>query len=219
MDAVLNAAFRRPAGLFPLRFGNDSSSPTSQPLAPRENVRGSAVARHCGRRGYPARSSGTRPRSPRNPQPQLVRSLIRRLDLSSCSNRRIFLSCRRMTIQSSAGICVIPIHMEGDIRAGDLPAEKLLRSAAASKEVVAARLISPSVKHKIVSKAEGCLIELDAVRPSAASRSWARRYGLDARVIDVALAQSRRVVRRKRRVLITETAHGFICANSALARF
>ncbi len=72
------------------------------------------------------------------------------------------------------------------------------------------------VKHKIVSKAEGALVALDKIRPSAASRGWARRYGLDARVSELALRESRRVVRRKRGVLITETQHGFVCANSGV---
>jgi coenzyme F420-0:L-glutamate ligase/coenzyme F420-1:gamma-L-glutamate ligase len=72
------------------------------------------------------------------------------------------------------------------------------------------------VKHKIVSKAEGRLVELDKIRPSASSRTWARRYKVDARVIELALAQGRRVVRRKRGVLITETRHGLICANSGV---
>ena len=72
------------------------------------------------------------------------------------------------------------------------------------------------VKHKIVSKAEGALVALDEVRPSSASRIWARRYGLDARVRELALRESRRIVRRKRNVLITETKHGFICANSGV---
>ena len=72
------------------------------------------------------------------------------------------------------------------------------------------------VKHKIVSKAEGQLVELDKIKPSASSRTWARRYKVDARVIELALAQSRRVVRRKRGVLITETRHGLICANSGV---
>ena len=72
------------------------------------------------------------------------------------------------------------------------------------------------VKHKIVSKAEGALVALDKIQPSAASRAWARRYGLDARVRELALRESRRIVRRKRNVLITETKHGFICANSGV---
>ena len=72
------------------------------------------------------------------------------------------------------------------------------------------------VKHKIVSKAEGQLVSLDRINPSAESRAWARRHQLDARVIEVALAQSKRIVRRQRGVLITETRHGLICANSGV---
>ncbi len=70
------------------------------------------------------------------------------------------------------------------------------------------------IKHKIVSKAEGQLVDLN--EPSASSRGWAQRYHLDARVIELAIQQSRRIVRRKRGVLITETRHGFICANSGV---
>lgn len=72
------------------------------------------------------------------------------------------------------------------------------------------------IKHKIISKAEGQLVELKTVMPSASSRRWAQRHHLDARVIELALQQSRRVVRRQRGVLITETRHGLICANSAV---
>ena len=72
------------------------------------------------------------------------------------------------------------------------------------------------MKHKIVSKAEDQLVELGKIKPSPSSRAWARRYKVDARVIELALSQSRRVVRRKRGVLITETRHGLICANSGV---
>jgi coenzyme F420-0:L-glutamate ligase/coenzyme F420-1:gamma-L-glutamate ligase len=72
------------------------------------------------------------------------------------------------------------------------------------------------VKHKVVSKSEGAVVALDAIRPSAAMRTWARRYGLDARVSELAKRESRRIVRRKRGVMITETKHGFICANSGV---
>jgi len=72
------------------------------------------------------------------------------------------------------------------------------------------------VKHKVVSKAEGTMVALDEIRPSAASWRWARRYELDPRVSELELRESRRIVRRKRGVLITETRHGFICANSGV---
>ena len=72
------------------------------------------------------------------------------------------------------------------------------------------------VKHKIVSKAEGAIVSLDEIKPKAASREWARRYRLDARVVELALRESRRIVRRKRGVLITGTRHGLVCANSGV---
>ena len=103
----------------------------------------------------------------------------------------------------------------GEIHPGDSLSEKIV--AAAKKSGVRFRnrdiLI---VKHKVVSKAEGALVALDGIRPSAASKKWARRYGLDARVTELALRESRRVVRRKRGVIITQTRHGFICANSGV---
>ncbi len=63
------------------------------------------------------------------------------------------------------------------------------------------------VKHKIVSKAEGRMVALDSVKPSAAAKSFARNNGMaaDARVVELALREARRVVRKKH-VLITETA-------------
>jgi len=72
------------------------------------------------------------------------------------------------------------------------------------------------VKHKIVSKAEAQMVVLDRARPSPAARRWAARYKLDARVVQLALEQARRVVRRKRGVIITETSHGLVCANSGV---
>jgi len=72
------------------------------------------------------------------------------------------------------------------------------------------------VKHKIISKAEDQLIDLSTIRPSSQSRAWARRFNLDARVTELALREATRIVRRKRGVLITETRHGFICANSGV---
>ncbi len=71
------------------------------------------------------------------------------------------------------------------------------------------------VKHKIVSKAEGRLVALDSVKPSAAARSFARNNGADARVVELALHEAKRVV-RKRHILITETQHGLVCANSGV---
>ena len=71
------------------------------------------------------------------------------------------------------------------------------------------------VKHKIVSKAEGRSVALDSVKPSAAARRFAARSGNDARVVELALREAKRVVRQKH-ILITETEHGLVCANSGV---
>jgi coenzyme F420-0:L-glutamate ligase/coenzyme F420-1:gamma-L-glutamate ligase len=110
---------------------------------------------------------------------------------------------------------ILPLAVAGEIRPGDSLSEKLLTAAKKQGIRFQARDILV-VKHKVVSKAEGALVALDEILPSAASRVWARRYGLDARVTELALRESRRIVRRKRGVLITETRHGFVCANSGV---
>jgi coenzyme F420-0:L-glutamate ligase/coenzyme F420-1:gamma-L-glutamate ligase len=121
----------------------------------------------------------------------------------------------RTSGQSHAELRVIPIVVSDEISAGDSLANKLLQSlrehhlALESGDILV-------VKHKIVSKAEGRLVDLSTIKPSAASIAWAKKYKLDARVIELALRESRAVIRRKNGVLITETRNGFICANSGV---
>lgn len=72
------------------------------------------------------------------------------------------------------------------------------------------------VTSKIVSKAEGCAIDLADVVPSAFAERWADTWDKDPRVVEVVLRESKRVVRQAGPVLITETHHGFVCANSGV---
>jgi coenzyme F420-0:L-glutamate ligase/coenzyme F420-1:gamma-L-glutamate ligase len=72
------------------------------------------------------------------------------------------------------------------------------------------------VTQKIVSKAEGCLVALSEVQPSSFARHYARQWDKDARLVEVVLQQSRRIVKMDRGVLIAETHHGFICANAGV---
>jgi coenzyme F420-0:L-glutamate ligase/coenzyme F420-1:gamma-L-glutamate ligase len=110
---------------------------------------------------------------------------------------------------------LIPIHLADEIKAGDSVADKILDGMRDQNLVFVAGDILV-VKHKIVSKAEGQIVDLAKIRLSASSRAWARRFNVDARVTELAMAQSRRVVRRKRGVLITATRHGLVCANSGV---
>lgn len=72
------------------------------------------------------------------------------------------------------------------------------------------------VTHKIVSKSENRLVKLSTIEPSAMASAWAEQYGKDARQVEVALREAKRIVRMDRGVLIAETRHGFICANAAV---
>src|SRR5207302_8067641 len=66
------------------------------------------------------------------------------------------------------------------------------------------------------SKAEGALVRLDDVVPSVLAEAWGRAHGKDPRVIEVIFRESRRIVRMDRGILITETHHGFVCANAGV---
>jgi coenzyme F420-0:L-glutamate ligase/coenzyme F420-1:gamma-L-glutamate ligase len=72
------------------------------------------------------------------------------------------------------------------------------------------------VGQKIVSKAEGRLVRLDDIAPSPAATAMAAALGRDPRLVEAILRESRRVVRMDRGVLITETHHGWICANAGV---
>ena len=72
------------------------------------------------------------------------------------------------------------------------------------------------VTQKIVSKAEGAVVDLATVTPRREAIKFAERFDRDPRQIEVVLREARRVVRMQNGVLITETAHGFVCANGGI---
>ncbi|MGB8581676.1 MAG: coenzyme F420-0:L-glutamate ligase [Candidatus Sulfotelmatobacter sp.] len=113
------------------------------------------------------------------------------------------------------GIRLIPIPLTDDIQPGDSLSERLTASMQQRKIAFAPGDILV-VKHKIVSKAEGRFVDLATIDPSEESIAWAKKYRLDPRVIELAMRESRAVIRRKNGVLITETKHGFICASSGV---
>jgi coenzyme F420-0:L-glutamate ligase/coenzyme F420-1:gamma-L-glutamate ligase len=75
-----------------------------------------------------------------------------------------------------------------------------------------------AVTQKVVSKAEGRIVRLAEIEPSGFSEAIARDLKKDARVIEVILRESKRIVRMRGEVLICETHHGFICANAGVDR-
>ena len=72
------------------------------------------------------------------------------------------------------------------------------------------------VTQKVVSKAEGQLVDLRQVEPSPPAQEMAARTGKDPRLLEVILGESQRIVRQERGVIICETRHGFVCANAGV---
>ena len=71
------------------------------------------------------------------------------------------------------------------------------------------------IAQKIVSKSEGAFVRLATVKTSTKALTLAARLKKDARVVEVVLKESRRIVRSDP-VLIAETHHGFVCANAGV---
>jgi coenzyme F420-0:L-glutamate ligase/coenzyme F420-1:gamma-L-glutamate ligase len=72
------------------------------------------------------------------------------------------------------------------------------------------------VTSKIVSKAEGAIVDLRAVVPRPEAVAFGERWDRDPRQIEVVLREARRIVRMDHGVIITETPHGFVCANGGV---
>ena len=66
------------------------------------------------------------------------------------------------------------------------------------------------VTQKVVSKAEGAIVDLTTIEPRPVAVEFARRYDRDARQVEVVLREATRVIRMANGVVITETPHGFV---------
>ncbi len=72
------------------------------------------------------------------------------------------------------------------------------------------------VTQKIVSKALGRLVRLADIEPSPFARSLSAQYEKDPRLVELILRESKRIVRMDQGVILTETRHGFVCANAGI---
>jgi coenzyme F420-0:L-glutamate ligase/coenzyme F420-1:gamma-L-glutamate ligase len=110
---------------------------------------------------------------------------------------------------------VIGIEGIGEVRPGDDVARIVVEAAARQRTpLVAADVLVLS--QKIVSKSEGRLLRLSEITPSLMAETFAAELGRDPRLIEVILRESRRIVRMDRGVLVTETRHGWVCANAGV---
>jgi coenzyme F420-0:L-glutamate ligase/coenzyme F420-1:gamma-L-glutamate ligase len=116
---------------------------------------------------------------------------------------------------SATRIELIGLGSVPDVRPGD-DVTRLVLDAAASTDVTLAAGDILVVTHKVISKAEGRLVDLRTVAPSELARRIEREWGKDARYIEVVLRESVRIVRMARGLIISETAHGLVCANAGV---
>ena len=118
------------------------------------------------------------------------------------------------------GLIALPIDGLGEIQPNDNLPELI---AEAVRRFLDERAVGPlrpddviSVTQKIVSKAEGAIVDLTTITPRPEAVAYAERWKRDARQVEVVLQEAVRVVRMDRGVIITETAHGFVLANSGV---
>ena len=74
------------------------------------------------------------------------------------------------------------------------------------------------IAQKVISKVEGRIVDLRTIEPSEQARRFAEEYEKDPRLVELITQQSQRILRMERGVLISETHHGFVCANAGIDR-
>jgi coenzyme F420-0:L-glutamate ligase/coenzyme F420-1:gamma-L-glutamate ligase len=118
---------------------------------------------------------------------------------------------------NAGSVSVVALGGIGEIEPGDdLPA-RLTDALAGHPGVLPLRdddvLV---VTQKVVSKAEGAIVDLSVVEPRPEAVAFAERWDRDARQVELVLRHAKRVVRMANGLVITETPHGFVCANGGI---
>ncbi|NDF48092.1 MAG: coenzyme F420-0:L-glutamate ligase [Nitrosopumilaceae archaeon] len=106
---------------------------------------------------------------------------------------------------------IIPIPVKNEIKKGDDIVQMFLSNF---KDVQDGDVIV--IAQKIISKQEGKTVELAQVIPSILSVGLAAEYEKDPKLVEVILSEAKRIIRMESGIIITETRHGFVCANSGV---
>jgi coenzyme F420-0:L-glutamate ligase/coenzyme F420-1:gamma-L-glutamate ligase len=110
-----------------------------------------------------------------------------------------------------AAISIIPVEGLPEVRADDDLGRQIHEAA---PPLEAGDIVV--VTQRVVSKAEGRLVDLASVDPSPLAANFARRWDKDPRLVELVLRESRRIVRMERGIIIAETHHGLVCANAGV---
>ncbi len=111
--------------------------------------------------------------------------------------------------------------MSGELRVIPVEGMPEVREGMKVGELIAARAELQDgdvvvISQKVVSKAEGMVRRLADVEPSERARELADELGKEAAAVELVLSESKEILRAERGVLITETHHGFVCANAGI---
>ena len=114
-----------------------------------------------------------------------------------------------------AEVRIIGLDDIPEVRAGDDLAALILE-AAKKQDLTFESGDIVVITQKVVSKAEGRIVDLDDVEPGVFAMEIAERWEKDARLVEIVLRESARIVRMDHGVMICETKHGLICANAGV---
>jgi len=110
---------------------------------------------------------------------------------------------------------IIPILIRDDIKKGDAIADLIIKSIKEKNESLQENDLIV-ITHKIISKAEGKTTDLRNIVPSEESKKISSYTGKDPRLVELIISQSNEIVKIERDIIITETKHGFVCANAGI---
>ena len=110
---------------------------------------------------------------------------------------------------------IIPILIDEDINKGDDITDLIMEAIKERNESLLENDVV-IITHKIISKAEGKVADLSNIIPSEESKKISLNTGKDPRLVELIISQSNEIVKIERDIIITETKHGFVCANAGI---
>jgi len=117
---------------------------------------------------------------------------------------------------------IVPIFVKGEVKSNSNIANILLDSIQRTnknhtvKDIIIKNKDIIVIAQKIISKAEGRLINLNKVKPSQNAINLGNQVNKDPRLVEMIFQESRKIVRIFNNTIIAETHHGFICANAGI---
>ena len=108
---------------------------------------------------------------------------------------------------------IIPVKVSSEIKPGDDLVEILLKTKA-GRELKEGDILV--FTQKIISKQEGQKIDLTKIRPTLLAIGIASAYKKDPRIVQLILDETKRIIRMKNGIIISQTRHGLVCANAGI---